>query len=237
VNIVPLEQQLVTDADAAGIPVKRVCEQALIAALRWSTDLHTSNPEAPSPTLLAVGRMTPRLGVVLRLAEAAAYREGTSVSTALLLSALIDEGGNLAVAVLRAAEVDLDALRAELSQTALREDEPVNAAVTAEARAALDAARAEAGALGHAYTGSEHLLLGLVAETSGVAGIRLRRRGLDSVLGRRLVVAAVSGAAHARVAAAELIDCDAAGPTISLRALVRQLEGIVMELEQRRQSL
>jgi hypothetical protein len=54
-----------------------------------------------------------------------------------------------------------------------------------QARAVLQLAEVEARRLQHAYVGTEHLLLGLVAEGDGVAASVLRSRGLDDARIRR----------------------------------------------------
>ena len=51
---------------------------------------------------------------------------------------------------------------------------------TEKAKMALNAAQEAAAELGHSYVGSEHLLLGLAREGSGVAARVLRDAGLTS---------------------------------------------------------
>jgi ATP-dependent Clp protease ATP-binding subunit ClpC len=58
------------------------------------------------------------------------------------------------------------------------------------ARAVIVAAREEAGALGHDFVGTEHLLLAL-GEGSGTAAAALRRAGVDPAAVRRAVEARV----------------------------------------------
>ena len=62
---------------------------------------------------------------------------------------------------------------------------------TQQARNALKCAQTEAGAMGHAYVGSEHLLLGLIAEKDSIAARVLTARGLDAARIREKVVVAV----------------------------------------------
>ncbi len=50
---------------------------------------------------------------------------------------------------------------------------------TGKANAAVNAAIAQACVLGHTYVGSEHLLLGLLEEDSGIAGNILHGRGAE----------------------------------------------------------
>jgi ATP-dependent Clp protease ATP-binding subunit ClpC len=79
----------------------------------------------------------------------------------------------------------------------------------------LQAAVTEAISLDHNYIGCEHLLLGLVAETDGIAGRALRAQGAEHKTVRRAVVAALAGYVHLRAqtsttpAAAEGLVADA----------------------------
>lgn len=52
---------------------------------------------------------------------------------------------------------------------------------SAKANVAVNLAIAQASALGHTYVGSEHLLIGLLEEPSGTAGVALRSRGINPV--------------------------------------------------------
>ena len=63
-----------------------------------------------------------------------------------------------------------------------------NEKFTQRAEQAIEQARAAAGDLGHGYVGTEHLLLGILAEEDGLGAHILRRQGLDQERLRRLVV-------------------------------------------------
>ena len=52
--------------------------------------------------------------------------------------------------------------------------------LTQSAKAALELSQQAAAEMGHSYVGSEHLLLGLSNEGSGVAAKVLRDNGIDS---------------------------------------------------------
>jgi ATP-dependent Clp protease ATP-binding subunit ClpC len=58
---------------------------------------------------------------------------------------------------------------------------------------ALESAMSESIGLGHHYIGTEHVLLGLIAEADGQAGQVLRARGVDLRTARRAVSAALAG--------------------------------------------
>lgn len=64
---------------------------------------------------------------------------------------------------------------------------------TTAARQVVVRARAEAEELGHAYTGTEHLLLGVLADPSDPAAALLVAQGLDHATVRAAVVRAVGG--------------------------------------------
>ena len=55
------------------------------------------------------------------------------------------------------------------------------------AEIAIEAARAAAGELGHAYIGTEHLLLGIMEEQDGLGAHILRREGLEREHLRRVI--------------------------------------------------
>ena len=60
---------------------------------------------------------------------------------------------------------------------------------TQKANLAITRAQRAAAELGHSYVGSEHLLLGLAAETEGLAARFLRERDLDEAHIRALTIA------------------------------------------------
>lgn len=63
---------------------------------------------------------------------------------------------------------------------------------TKRSRGALQFANEEAGRLGHDFIGTEHLLLGLLHESDGVAAGVLSNMGLDSPKVRAAILAAIS---------------------------------------------
>ena len=62
-----------------------------------------------------------------------------------------------------------------------------NEKFTQRAETAIEAARCAAGELGHAYIGTEHLLLGILAEEDGLGAHILRRQGLEKEHLRRII--------------------------------------------------
>ena len=105
--------------------------------------------------------------------------------------------------MLRAVDVDLDQLASDLGSRSTAEPLPADASdgvrqFSAPASSALQAAVTEAISLDHNYIGCEHLLLGLAAETDGIAGRALRAQGAEYKTLRRAVVAALAGYVHLR---------------------------------------
>ena len=100
-----------------------------------------------------------------------------------------------------------------------------NEVFTQRAESAIENARAEAAALGHSFVGSEHLLLGILAEPDALGERVLRRCGADRETLRRL--------------AAEELGCGAAGaPAQGLNAeAARLLETAGREAGRRGRSL
>ncbi|WP_426503758.1 Clp protease N-terminal domain-containing protein [Dactylosporangium sp. McL0621] len=175
---VTLPDHLATALDRIGLPVSALCERALEQALRRAETLRAL-PGADLP------HYTERAKTALRLAYEHAT---TTVTTADLLHGLLEEGTNLAVRLLPVLGVDPATLTAS----------PTTTENTGPAAAALELAHSEATALGHNYIGAEHILLGLLAEPSGIAGATLRARGLTLDTARTAVVAALAGFTRAR---------------------------------------
>ena len=62
-----------------------------------------------------------------------------------------------------------------------------NEKFTQRAEIAIEAARTAAGELGHAYIGTEHLLLGIMEEEDGLGAHILKRQGLEREHLRRVI--------------------------------------------------
>ncbi|GAA4213103.1 Clp protease N-terminal domain-containing protein [Microbispora amethystogenes] len=220
-----LPDDLAEAVKEASLPVSAICQRALEQAVRRVTAIRESilgDLQIDDPRL---SHFTPRTRAVFRLALERARDEGASgVGTEHLLAAILAEGTNLALHVLRAMEIepalverDLAARRPAVRQGADQAErsgesapetgeepareaggEPAAGRFDTLAANALELAVAEAQALGHNYIGCEHLLLGLAAEPEGIAGEVLRARGAEPRLTRRTVVAALAGYVHLR---------------------------------------
>lgn len=222
-----LPDELAEAVRTTGVPVSAICQRALeqsvrrVSAIRATVlgDLATEDPTA------RLSQFTDRTRTAIRLAVERARAAGAAeVGTEHLLDGMLTEGGNLALRVLHAMEVDPDHVARALANTspAPREDAPPATRFGGLAANALELAVTEALALGHNYVGCEHLLLGLVAEPDGTAGQVLRELGVDLRSARRAVVAALTGYAHLRAGAGEATPGAQGDAAAAIAAVVRR---------------
>ncbi|HEY3734277.1 MAG TPA: Clp protease N-terminal domain-containing protein [Streptosporangiaceae bacterium] len=204
-----LPDDLAAAVRAAGFAVSPVCQQALAAAVRSVNTARKAisairdpafDPDRHPDILTGIeGRMTARLSRIFSLTRQA----GTGpTGTVRLLLGLLDEGGNLGLRVLQAVDIDTDALRDELPQDGADDGEADGAAgeLTRPAWRAIAGAVEAAVDLGHNYVGSEHLVLGLIAETDGAAGRVLQRLGAEPASARKAMLSILAGYASGRQA-------------------------------------
>jgi ATP-dependent Clp protease ATP-binding subunit ClpC len=127
-------------------------------------------------------KFTDRARKVMNLARQEAQRFNHQfIGTEHILLGLIQEGSGVAARVLKTLGVDLRQLRTEVEKeisagppTAVSGQLPF----TPIAKRVLELAQEEAQSLGHDYIGTEHLLLGLLRESQGVAAKVLINIGL-----------------------------------------------------------
>ena len=238
-----LPDALASAVKDAGLPVSAVCQAALADAVervgrtrQGITLLRNGSTPATAFARLVEGlqrRMTPRLVTALAAASSSADGgDGTSVSSLDLLRGLLDDGENLAVRLLIAQDIDVDALR-ELSAASAAEESVANAAETADtlfarmtmpARAACAAALEAVIELGHNYVGCEHLLIGLVSSDGRAADV-LGDQGVQIEALRQALNGAIAGVVHERRTSATR-DSDAFGDLARrIEAIERQLAG------------
>lgn len=186
-----LSDELAEAVKEANIPVSSVCQRALEQAVRRVTAVHETmqSPEFAGDFEQAT-KFTGRLRVLLGLAVEAARGEGRAVGTEHLLSALVDEGDGVGMLVLRAIEIEPSEITSALGGRRLGDP---GEGFTDNAKEALRLTAAESSVMGHSFIGTEHLLLGLIAEPNGLAGQVLRSAGADIRLARRAVRAALAG--------------------------------------------
>lgn len=148
----------------------------------------------------ALDRCTERMRVVLALAQHEAERlQHNFVGSEHLLLGLLHEGEGMAAHVLRDLGLDLDATRSRVEQ--IIGCGPIDPGApdcgvrpfTPRAKRVLELAHKEALKLGHNYMGTEHALLGLLAEGEGVAAQVLVELGVELPGLRRRVLELVAG--------------------------------------------
>jgi post-segregation antitoxin (ccd killing protein) len=214
-----LPDDLATEVKAAGIPVSAICQQALADAVAAS-QVEDVPRATPSPTASGRG-FTKRAYGVLADAEKAAASAGETPSTVHLISALAESGG-LALSVLRAAEIEPDDLEAELAARARHKGKPGDLGSVAER------AVEQAQGLGHAYVGTEHLLLAITAgPPRELANATLRDMGLDHEHTLTGVVTALSAYTYAR----ETLTFS--GISAPIRAALEDIRARLVRLEER----
>ena len=186
-----LPDDLAAEVKAAGIPVSAVCQQALADAVAQSmTGGTTADATASGPDLSR--SFTKRAYGVLADAEKAAEQSGGQPTTVDLVAALVESGG-LAVVVLEAADIDPHDLLDELRARQAQGGQPGPLEEVAER--AVEQARG----VGHAYVGTEHLLLGLTAgPTRELGRATLKDMGLTHERALRGVATALSAYTYAR---------------------------------------
>ncbi len=212
-----LPSDLAAAVRTAGFPVSPVCQQALADAVRAAARTQAIIDSLRDPGLdagaaadvgrAAAERMTARLAGIIERAVAGHGPAGPAGPGELLLG-LLDEDANLCVRILQAFDADLDELRATVErirasqpppgETAAAVHEPAGAAsmpygLTVSARSALAAAMEASVGLGHSYVGTEHLLLGLLADPQSVAGRALGEHHVKEADARRALTAALAG--------------------------------------------
>jgi ATP-dependent Clp protease ATP-binding subunit ClpA len=186
----------------SGVPVSAICQRALEQAVRRVTAIRSAVLGELSAEELAarLPNFTERARTALRLAARRAREQGApEVGTEHLLAGVVNEGGNLALQVLRVLEIEPDRLIHELERVpgaAERTGEEGGLRFSGQAANALELTATEAVGMQHNYIGCEHLLLGLALEPDGAASTALRTLGADARTVRGAVTAAVAGVAH-----------------------------------------
>jgi ATP-dependent Clp protease ATP-binding subunit ClpA len=142
-------------------------------------------------------RFTDRARRVLVLAQdEARLMEHNFLGTEHLLLGLLTEGEGVAAKALTELGLEHDALRARITQ-AIPRGEPGTASgappFTPRSKQVLELALKEALEMNHNYIGTEHLLLGLIREASGVAAQVLVASGLDLTTVRAKVLTLLAG--------------------------------------------
>jgi ATP-dependent Clp protease ATP-binding subunit ClpA len=201
-----VSDELLAAVKDLGLPVSPICQHALETAVRRVAGLMETAKQdltGDDPTA-RLKNFTDKAHAAVSFAIKRARDSGVpTITTEHLLAGILDEGGNMALEVLRSLEIEPDDLRAELAARPAPTEPTATVEIAGRqldtsAAAVLKAALHEAITFGHNYIGCEHLLLGLINEQDGGAGEILRSRGAEPRLARRAVAAILSGYVYAR---------------------------------------
>lgn len=129
--------------------------------------------------------------VIIYAREEAEKRQNDYLGTEHLLLGLLREEESLPMVILKKMGLSADELRMEVERNL-----PTGSNIltfgdipfTPRAKKVLELAVEEARLLGHSYIGSEHLLIGLIREESGIAGKILRSLGANLLAVRQLAI-------------------------------------------------
>jgi len=145
-------------------------------------------------------RFTDRARRVVVLAqEEARLLDHNYLGTEHILLGLVSEGEGVGVKVLRSFDVSLYAVRAQINEIVGQGESASGSHIpfTPRAKKVLELSLREAVTLRHNYIGTEHILLGLIAEGDGVAAQVLAKLGLGLDAARARVLELLSGGTDA----------------------------------------
>jgi ATP-dependent Clp protease ATP-binding subunit ClpC len=141
-------------------------------------------------------RFTDRARRVVVLAqEEARMLNHDYIGTEHILLGLIGEGEGVAAKALESLGISLEAVRQQVEKIIGRGQQAPSAHIpfTPRAKKVMELASREAQHLGHNYTGTEHILLGLIREGEGVAAQVLVKLGADLDRVRQQVIQLLHG--------------------------------------------
>jgi ATP-dependent Clp protease ATP-binding subunit ClpA len=182
---------MVEDSRSIGCALDRPRESLDLSGLSWMAG--NGGGERRSGMF---ERFTDRARRVVVLAqEEARMLDHNYIGTEHILLGLIHEGSGVAAKALEALGIRLEAVRLEVETMIGRGGEQTSGHIpfTPRAKKVLELAFRESTQLGHNYIGTEHILLGLVREGSGVAAQVLVKLGADLNRVRQQVVHLLHG--------------------------------------------
>ena len=141
-------------------------------------------------------RFTDRARRAVELAQEEARRLNHNyIGTEHILLGLIREGEGVAAKALESLGISLEAVRHQVKEIIGRGQQAPSGHIpfTPRAKKVLELSLREAQQLGHNYIGTEHILLGLIREGSGVAAQLLVKLGADLNRARQQVVQLLHG--------------------------------------------
>ena len=144
-------------------------------------------------------RFTERARFVMKRARDEAAKLGnTTASTEHILLGLIAESEGVAASAIRNLGINLETLRYEILKHVNHEGNTMLAGeiqLSPSGKQAIELAAQEAQAFGHNYIGTEHLLLGILRESEGIAARVLINMGVDLVKTRGEILRLLGGGA------------------------------------------
>jgi ATP-dependent Clp protease ATP-binding subunit ClpC len=142
-------------------------------------------------------RFTERVRKVLSLARDEAGRlHHDYIGTEHILLGLIREGEGVAIAVLKHLNIDLESLRLKVEEAVEMGGSTLTIGdlpYTSQAKKVIELAMDEARSLNHSYVGTEHILLGLLREETGISAQILQREGLTLDMARQEIIRLLGG--------------------------------------------
>jgi ATP-dependent Clp protease ATP-binding subunit ClpC len=141
--------------------------------------------------LMMFNRFTPRAQKVLQFAQEEAIRwKHEAIGTEHILLGLIREGGGIAAKALEAIDITPQMIEEGIEELVGKGTENVGPIVhyTPRAKKVIELSVDESRKLGHAYIGTEHLLLALIREGEGVAARVLANTGVSINKARQQVL-------------------------------------------------
>jgi hypothetical protein len=172
--------------------------------------------------------------VVARAQEEARRLDHNYIGTEHILLGLIHEGEGVAARALESLGVSLDVIRQQVEEIIGRGQQAPSGHIpfTPRAKKVLELSHREAVQLGHNYIGTEHILLGLIRESDGVAAQVLVKLGADQNRVSQQVILLLHG--HV---AEETVPARSAGRDVSplpgTQARLEEVEQRLAAIEQR----
>ena len=142
-------------------------------------------------------KFTPRAKKVINIASEEAKRlHHDYIGTEHLLLGIVNETSGVAAAVLESLNIDLNMVKLEIENMVPPGSDTITIGeipFTTQAKKALEYAHEEAGKLGHNYIGTEHMLLGLIRESEGIAARVLASLGVDLQKAQEMAINLLGG--------------------------------------------
>ncbi|MEW6235332.1 MAG: ATP-dependent Clp protease ATP-binding subunit [Candidatus Omnitrophota bacterium] len=181
-------------------------------------------------------RLTERARLVMKRAKEEAARIGGShAATEHILLGLIAEGEGVAATAMRNMGLNLESLRMEILKNLSHESSggvsDSTISLSPSGKRAIEFAYQEAQAFGVNFIGTEHLLLGVIRESEGLAARVLASHGIDLIKARSEILRLMGGGPQEAVAAGKAKSktpaLDAFGADLTDLARLNKLDPVI----------